>query len=259
MKIAVLGAGAFGTALGKVLTDNGHTVDYYDPKIEGKTLNEVIVEAETIVLAVPSKFLPEFLVFLPKDKPLIIATKGILTDEMFKEFENWAVLSGPGFADDIKAGKQTILTATSYDVIELFKTGYLDFDFTTDKKGVLMCGALKNIYAILAGILGLKPNTQEHEEFLATATKEMANVLAANGAEPETVKLACGKGDLRITCDYPSRNYEFGQKLRDDTNLVPEKTVEGVSALRKIRQDEILVPEDALMLKDIIKRSEAWN
>ena len=31
MKIAVLGAGAFGTALGGILADNGYDVDFYDP------------------------------------------------------------------------------------------------------------------------------------------------------------------------------------------------------------------------------------
>ena len=34
MKIAILGAGAFGTALGGILADNGYDIDYYDPKIE---------------------------------------------------------------------------------------------------------------------------------------------------------------------------------------------------------------------------------
>ena len=32
MIIAILGAGAYGTALGEILIKNGHNVRYYDPK-----------------------------------------------------------------------------------------------------------------------------------------------------------------------------------------------------------------------------------
>ena len=258
MKIAVLGAGAFGTALGGILIDKGYEVDYYDPKLEGKELGEVLNGAKTMVLAVPSQFLPGFLPLLVKDKPLIVATKGILTDKIFAEFEDWMVLSGPGFADDIKAKKLTQLTATSPRVIELFETDYLHFDSTNDKTGVLMCGALKNVYAIMAGILDLKPGTLEHEEFLSNVAKEMAEILKANSADPKTVQLACGVGDLRLTCYFPSRNYEFGQKLRENPNSIPEKTVEGLSALRKIVQGEILIPQNVPILEEIIKRSQEW-
>lgn len=258
MKIAVLGAGAFGTALGGILIDKGYEVDYYDPKLERKELGEVLNGAKTMVLAVPSQFLPGFLPLLVKDKPLIVATKGILTDKIFAEFEDWMVLSGPGFADDIKAKKLTQLTATSPRVIEFFETDYLHFDSTNDKTGVLMCGALKNVYAIMAGILDLKPGTLEHEEFLSNVAKEMAEILKANSADPKTVQLACGVGDLRLTCYFPSRNYEFGQKLRENPNSIPEKTVEGLSALRKIVQGEILIPQNVPILEEIIKRSQEW-
>ena len=258
MKIAVLGAGAFGTALGKVLTENGHEVDYYDPKLSNKTLAEVLAPAEIMVLAIPSEFLGEFLPLLPKDRPLIVATKGILGGEALADFDDWMVLSGPGFADDIKAKKPTKLTATDARIVELFETDYLRFDSTDDKRGVLLCGALKNVYAILAGNLDLKPGTLEHERFLDEAAAEMAKILAANGAKPETVKLVCGIGDLRLTCYYPSRNYEFGQTLRVNPEAVPEKTVEGFSALKKIKQGAILLPKSTPLLEELTKRSQAW-
>ena len=34
MKIAILGAGAFGTALGGILADKGYDIDYYDSRVE---------------------------------------------------------------------------------------------------------------------------------------------------------------------------------------------------------------------------------
>lgn len=258
MRIAVLGAGAFGTALGNILVKNGHKVVYYDPKIIDVQLEDVLDGAEVMVLAVPSGVVQDILSYLPTDKTLIVATKGVLTPEPFEKFENWIVLSGPGFAGDIEKGKSTKLTATSKEIINLFSTDYLKFDSTTDKKGVLMCGALKNTYAILAGILDLKPGTGEHEKFLKDVTKEMGLILEMNGADAKTVNLACGEGDLRITCYYPSRNYEFGQILRDNPEAIPEKTVEGVPALKRIKEGEILVPENAVILRDLIGRREQW-
>lgn len=258
MKIAILGAGAFGTALGGILADKGYDIDYYDSRLEREKLSDVLADAKYIVLCVPSKATPYLLPYLPKNKPLIVATKGILSDKAFDDFKDYMVLSGPGFADDIKAGKQTKLTATDKRIIELFGMDYLTFDSTKDKRGVLMCGALKNVYAIMAGLKGLEPGMAKHEEFLAEVAGEMQALLSANEANPETVKLVCGVGDLRLTCAYPSRNYEFGRILRENPNAQPEKTVEGVSALKRIKRGEITVPAEAIKLKELIARSDKW-
>ena len=253
MKIAILGAGAFGTALGGILADKGYDIDYYDSKVEKENLSKVLLNAEYIVLAVPSIAAPYLLPYLPVDAPLIVATKGFLDAHNFKNFSDYMVLSGPGFADDIKARKETHLTATDQRIKDLFGTDYLSFDFTTDAEGVLMCGALKNVYAIYAGILGLKPGTAAHEQYLTEVAEEMKALLLANGADPKTVDLVCGVGDLRLTCALPSRNYEFGTILSKNPQAKPEKTVEGLTAAAKIKRGEIKVPETATKLKELLK------
>lgn len=253
MKIAILGAGAYGTALGGVLADNGYDIDYYDSRLERERLADVIAEAKYILLCVPSSAAPHVLPYLPKDKPLIVATKGILLAKYFTEFRDWMVLSGPGYADDIKAAKETHLTTTNERIAKMFTADYLDFDQTNDRDGVLMCGALKNVYAIKAGMLNLKPRTKAHEEYLKKAAFEMKKILKVNGANPGTVDLCCGVGDLRITCYYPSRNYEFGQILRKNPCAKPEKTVEGASAIRRIKRREIILPDDLEILPEILK------
>ena len=259
MKIAILGAGAFGTALGGILANKGYDIDYYDSKLEKEKLSDVLDKVAYMVLAVPSQAAPYLLPYLPKNKPLIVATKGFLDTHNFEDFTDYMVLSGPGFAVDIKAGKETHLTATDDRVIELFETDFLTFDFTHDRKGVLMCGALKNIYAILAGLLDLKAGTDLHEQYLTEVAEEMKALLSFNGGEAETVELACGKGDLRLTCDHPSRNYEFGQILRENPKARPEKTVEGLTALFKIKRGEIKVPDTAIKLKGLMKISNEWR
>ena len=252
MKIAILGAGAFGTALGGILASKGYDIDYYDSKIARERLSDVLSGAKYIVLCVPSLAVPYVLPHLPKDVPLIVATKGILMDTCFDGFKDWMVLSGPGFADDIKARKKTLLTATDSRVVDLFNTNYIQFDFTDDRRGVLMCGALKNVYAILAGLKGLKRESAEWRDFVRKARDEMELILEVNGAEAETVDLSCGVGDLKLTCGLPSRNYEYGMILKDNPKYVPSNTVEGLSAVCRIVRHEINVPSKVKLLKEII-------
>lgn len=259
MKIAILGAGAYGTALGGILAESGYDLDYYDTRIERERLSSVVSGAKYIILCVPSSAAPHVLPHLPKDTPLIVATKGILSDAIFAEFKDWMVLSGPGYAADIKKHKVTHLTTTDSQVKDLFTTDYLDFDLTPDRRGVLMCGALKNIYAILAGSLDLQPVSREHRQFLKSAALEMAAILSANDANPNTVNCYCGKDDLKLTCALPSRNYEFGQQLRQDPHATPAKTVEGYSALKRIHRGEIKVPADLPLIHRIIRESKQWG
>ena len=252
MKIAVLGAGAFGTALGGILAEKGYDIDYYDVNFEQERLSDVLSSAKYIILCTPSKTTPFLLSYLPKTVPLIVATKGILTDMSFREFKDWMVLSGPGFADDIKAKKKTFLTVTDSRIVDLFNTPFIQFDFTHDRRGVLMCGALKNVYAILAGLKSLRRESGEWREFVRKASEEMELILEANGAEAETAELSCGIGDLKLTCGLPSRNYEYGTFLKANPKYEPDNTVEGLSTIRRIKRYEITVPPKAKLLREVI-------
>lgn len=253
MNIAVLGAGAYGTALGGVLTENGHNVRYYDPKLGSLSLNEVLADADYIILCVPSNVAPELLTVLPKNIPLVVATKGFLSDKVFADFKDYMILSGPGFADEIKAKKAIKLTATDQRIIDLFSTNYLSFDLTNDKLGVLICGALKNIYALGAGLSNLAPNTPEYDIYINNSITEIKKILLLNGASAKTAELSCGRDDLVTTCRLPSRNYEFGQILNKNPKALPEKTVESMSALERVKNGDIVVPESAKILKKIME------
>ena len=256
MKIAILGAGAFGTALGGILADNGWDIDYYDSKVEREKLSDTLSKAKYVVLCVPSKAAPFLLPYVPTNLPLIVATKGILTSGQLEEFKDWMVLSGPGFADDIKARKHTDFTVTDRRLTELFAAPYIDFDITDDRLGVLMCGALKNVYAILAGIKGLKRETKAWQEYVQAVLVEMRKILTANGAKSSTVDLCCGVGDLKLTCGMPSRNYEYGDILRENPSYQPTNTVEGLSAIKRIVRHEIIVPSDTPLLSEVINAVE---
>ena len=242
------------------MAEKGYDIDYYDPRLERESMSEVIEDAKYVVLAVPSMAAPHVLPHLPKDKPLVVATKGMLSDNNFAEFEDWMVVSGPGFADDIKARKETLLTVTDERIKELLGVEYIKFDQTNDRLGVLMCGALKNVYAIKAGFDNLKSHPIRLGHYIDEVCLEMEKILWANGANPATVSLACGRGDVVLTCSPESRNYEFGYKLRENPAYKPEKTVEGVTALGKIRRGEIKVPlEETPIMQKLIEMSAAWS
>ncbi|MBO7718028.1 hypothetical protein J6S37_00840 [Candidatus Saccharibacteria bacterium] len=258
MKIAIIGAGAFGTALGGVLANNGCDIDYYDSRTKEERLYDVVGGSDYILLAVPSKAVPYVLPHLPKNIPMIVATKGILSAKTFDGFKDYMVLSGPGFADDIKAQKDTFFTFTDKRLVELFRANYVFSDYTDDENGVLLCCSLKNVYAIQAVILGLARGSADWNEYIRDVSNEMRAVLKSNGADGETVGLYCGIGDLKLTCGYPSRNYEFGDKYRADSTYQPEKTVEGLSAIRKILKHEIEVPCEAVILNTILKTFSSW-
>lgn len=252
MKIAMLGAGAFGTALGGVLEGNGHDVSYYDPALVGSDLSRTIEGADFIVLCVPSGVVIDVVSKIPKDVPMIVTTKGIMDIGVFSEFSDWMVMSGPGYADDVKAKHDTIMTATDDRIVRLFACNYMSFDYTDDRKGVLLCGSLKNIYAIGAGYRNLICNSPEWKEYIRMAVSEMKAILQANGAKADTVNLACGVKDLELTCRLPSRNYEYGMKLANDSSYESNKTVEGVSALDAVKNGDIEIPDGVLIFDSIM-------
>ncbi len=253
MKIAIIGAGAYGTALGGILAENGYDIDYYDPEIENERLKDTLNQAETVLLCVPSEVVMRLLCHLPKDIFLIIASKGFLSLTPFEKFEDYAVLSGAGFADDIKRRQEVKLTATDKRIIKMFSTNYVKFDTTNDLLGVLMCGALKNIYAIKAGMMRLSPNSKKKEKYIYDVVKEMAMVLHQNGAKPSTIRLACGMKDLILTCGINSRNYRFGVEYSINSKCKPDQTVEGLSALKRVKRGEIEIPEDATILRGLLE------
>jgi glycerol-3-phosphate dehydrogenase (NAD(P)+) len=153
--IAVIGAGAWGTALAQILSEAGRQVTLYarEPKL-AEALNkthenavylpgaklsaalratadpkEAVAGAGLVLLATPAQYvrdtLKKFLPFFPRGVPLIQTAKGIeistgfLMSEVAAEVAKghpYAVLSGPSFATESVKGLPTAVTlATAAD------------------------------------------------------------------------------------------------------------------------------------------------
>ncbi|MDR2336484.1 MAG: hypothetical protein LBE03_00040 [Candidatus Nomurabacteria bacterium] len=245
MVVAIIGRGVYGSALGEIIEKNQNTVRFFD-KVDGGAIETVLSDAEAVVLAIPSEFVSDFALNFPtrfRHLPFILATKGLLLPDIFESFGRFSALSGPAFAQELRQQKSTTLTATNQLSQKLLQTDWLEIELTDDIRGVMACGTLKNIYAIEAGFRNLRPNSQEFMEYVKTALSEMKKIIAELGGQAETADLACGIGDLILTCGSPkSRNYQFGMKLAQNPSHLPTETTEGLTAIKSLPKDLLRLP-----------------
>lgn len=167
---------------------------------------------------------------LPEETVLLSCAKGIerTTGERMSEIlrEQFpanpvAVLSGPNHAEEIAAGLATCAVIGCRDgqlacrLQELFTTPRFRSYTSDDIAGIELGGAIKNVYAIAAGIaagLGLGDNAIA--ALVTRALAEMTRLGVALGGRAETFAGLSGVGDLIATCfSQHSRNHRVGLAL----------------------------------------------
>jgi len=256
--IAVVGAGAWGSALALHLARKGNDVALWgrgaldsslrDLKIGGVSYllppNLVItsdlkrVATPTIgVIALPasawSSILPEI-----KAQVLVSGTKGLeptshLTPLSFAQKncgytnEQCIVLSGPSFAADLAAGRPLSLVAGSHsvtlaqEIAEQFSSAQVRVYHSTDPLGVELGGIIKNVVAIAAGVCdALNFGPSARAALISRGLAEMVRLATVMGAQPQTLTGLSGLGDLIMTAtDDQSRNRLVGLRLGKGESL----------------------------------------
>ncbi|MDI5890776.1 NAD(P)H-dependent glycerol-3-phosphate dehydrogenase [Halomonas rhizosphaerae] len=233
---------------------------------------EVLEGAELVLVAIPSKAFREVVrqarPFLHEDQILVSTTKGIqeegfkLMSQILEEetgFAHIGVISGPNLASEI-ADKQLTATVIASDdpqtrtrVQTALGCDYFRVYASNDRFGVELGGALKNIYAIAAGMaaaLGMGENTRSM--LMTRALAEMSRFAVDQGANPMTFLGLAGVGDLIVTCSSAlSRNYRVGQALGEGKTLDEAvqalgQVAEGVNTVRLVRdkahEDGVYMP-----------------
>ena len=253
LHLTIIGRGAFGSALASVYQRAGASVQLLGrerwPEDFGSS---TFVAVPTIDL---NSVLGRLAAYNHQLKAMILCCKGIeassglLPTQIAAQFlpdVSTYVLSGPGFAKDLEAGRPVAHTlAHSKNAAALAKmlsTPTFRLYHCDDGVGVQLCGALKNIIAIAAGVAqGLSLGESARAALITRATVELRYLLKQLGGRPETQWTLAGIGDLILTCNSPtSRNFRFGEAIAKGTTvqhaLGEIGTVEGLGALAGLAQ-----------------------
>ncbi|HEX6127617.1 MAG TPA: NAD(P)H-dependent glycerol-3-phosphate dehydrogenase [Candidatus Limnocylindria bacterium] len=186
------------------------------------------------VLAVPSAHLRETLrrlaSVLDRNAAVLSVVKGIEEGTQLRMSQvigqelpgsRVAVLSGPNLAREIAAGKPAgSVVASDDEALAAEMAALLAGDrfrvYTNpDVVGVELCGALKNVIALAAGMVdGLELGDSAKAAIITRGLAEMTRLGVAAGANALTFAGLAGVGDLIATCMSPlSRNRRAGELM----------------------------------------------
>ena len=244
-RVAVLGAGAWGTSIATVLAPRLQVTlwardaaqaqamartrrnERYLPGVtipESVTITSELPSAELFLVATPVSGLRE--VTKKVSAPVVWLCKGFERDtgllpHQIVEQPRCGALSGPSFADEVARGMPCALTLASRDAAfardaaAALHGGRMRVYYSTDLVGVEVGGAVKNVMAIAAGIsdgLGLGHNARA--ALITRGLAEIARLGAAMGGQADTIFGLTGAGDLILTATGDlSRNRRVGLAL----------------------------------------------
>ncbi len=210
--------------------------------------------ADIMVMAVPTQYVRSVLTRLapsfPRGVPIVSVAKGIENETLLRPSQvikdvlgrvKVGVLSGPSHAEEVARGLPATVVAAATDddfaraIQKLFMGERFRVYTNTDKVGVELGGALKNVIAIAAGMCdGMKLGDNAKSALLSRGLVEMVRLGVAMGAQQKTFFGLSGIGDLVTTCVSPhGRNREIGLQISRGLKLpevlrTMEKVAEGV-------------------------------
>lgn len=256
-RIAVIGAGAWGTALA---CSAAHIADVSlwtrspiapgtrsMPRLPDVTLpervtvtNDFPTEADIVLLVVPTQALRdtslELEKHIPAHVPIVSCCKGMEQGTFALPLEVLAqtmpdhpraVLSGPNFAIEVAQGLPAAATLAAHNLAfaqklsQRLSTPSLRLYASDDPFGVQMAGAAKNVIAIGAGIsVGAEMGENARAALITRALSELSRLVETMGGQARTMYGLAGMGDLILTATGPgSRNYSLGIALGRGENL----------------------------------------
>jgi len=261
MKVGVLGAGAWGTALAFVCAKSGNQVVHwgfngiFDGLSDMEIPNNIIKTAdmadlancEYLLIVTPAAFFRETVKKLHSyynKQPVLICTKGMESETGFfmseiiaqelPECENVGVLSGPQFAREVAVGIPTGSTLAGNNVVRAgghIALSNLYLQDTDDIIGTQLCGVGKNAESLISGFLTVKSSGENERALMFTrAWNEIVDIAVEMGADCGTFHGLCGVGDLFLSATSPtSRNFSAGLAIAKSEKYTG--TVEGIFAL----------------------------
>ncbi|HJO94476.1 MAG TPA: NAD(P)H-dependent glycerol-3-phosphate dehydrogenase [Victivallales bacterium] len=197
-------------------------------------LSVAVKNADILIFALPTQYQRELIIKLKnlykKNQIIINIAKGIeneslerlseLTAEILGDVK-YAVLSGPSHAEEVIKGSPTAVVVGCKDekigkiIQSIFINDFFRVYYSSDTVGVELGGALKNVFAIAAGIAdGMKLGDNSKAALVTRSIAEMSRLGKALNGKYETFSGLSGIGDMIVTCfSKHSRNRHVGEKL----------------------------------------------
>lgn len=224
---------------------------------------EALKDADLIIIGTTAKYVrsvcKDMLPYYNKTIPICIVSKGIENDTSsflsdivsnILKTKHISVISGPTFAIDLLNFEPCALTlaTTSKKSVKIintiFESNRIKLRSNTDIYGTQICGSIKNVIAIAAGILDGLGYSESTRAFLITeALHDIKELLYKLECNPKTILSFAGIGDLILTCSsIKSRNYRYGIVLgkKSSKNEIEEylknNTTEGYYTLLSIKE-----------------------
>ncbi len=263
MKISVLGAGAWGTALASRLAANpdlrvvlwgrnatamdailaARVSTHYLPGIRladelqvTANLSEAVSGAQLLIIGTPVAATEPLLASLPRSsaRAVLSLSKGFiahgegtqLLPDVLDKFGAahsmpTGLLSGPSFASEAARGLPLALVcalkdgALATELAHALRDPAMRVYASEDVIGVSLCGAVKNIFAIAAGVSdGLQLGANARAALVTRGLAELRRLVEACGGRGDTVSGLAGVGDVLLTTTGDaSRNRQVGLQL----------------------------------------------
>lgn len=258
-----------------------------DDKIKITTsYEEALKNADVVFIMCAARFVSDvsknIMPHINKKMHFIIGSKGIeqesckFVHEVFLSFINTkkvAVISGPSFAIDIANLEPIGLSCASRSrdtlkvLDKVYKGTNIKLRSTNDLIGIELCGSIKNVIAVAAGILEGLGYSESTRSFLITESlHDIKELISGLGGNRKTILSFAGVGDLLLTAtSTKSRNYSFGVILgkgnkNDADKFLENNTVEGYYTLKSIytllRRKKIKMPVIDLIYNIVMKDSD---
>lgn len=202
-----------------------------------KDMKEVCTDKDILVFAVPSVYVrktaQKAAPFIKDGQIIVDVAKGMETDTLLSMTEviadvlkqmrpelkvHLVALSGPTHAEEVARDMPSTIVAASKEmeiaryVQRVFSNSVMRVYTNSDIKGVEICGALKNIMAMAAGIAeGLGYGDNLRAAIITRGLAEITRLGKAMGCQEQTFAGLAGVGDLIVTATSKhSRNNRAG-------------------------------------------------
>lgn len=228
-----------------------------------KDLSEAVIDHPVIVMAVPSVFVRstarQLAPLISADQLVVDVAKGIearslmtLSEVIHEElnvvqpfdYGQIIALSGPTHAEEVSVGLPSTLVSACVNeenaktIQQVFSSRFMRVYTNQDVKGTEICGALKNIIALAAGIShGLGFGDNATAALVTRGIHEISTLGLAMGCPIHTFYGLAGLGDLVVTCTSKhSRNNQCGTLIGQGYSVEESirkvgMVVEGINAL----------------------------